>query len=39
VRDVSEDAREQLDDWRGDAERELRKHRRKVQRRLRSRSN
>ncbi len=39
VRDVGEDAREQLDGWRGDAERELRKHRRKLQRRLRSRSN
>jgi len=38
VRDVSDDAREQFDDWRGDAERELRKHRRKLQRRLRTRS-
>ncbi len=38
LRDVGDDAREQLDDFRSDAERELRRHRRKLQRRLRGRT-
>jgi hypothetical protein len=35
IREIHEDARDQLDDWRGDARRELGKHRRRLKRRLR----
>jgi gas vesicle protein len=37
IRDAGDEAKEHLEDWRDDAERELRRHRRKLQRRLRSR--
>ena len=35
IRDIQDDARDQLDDWRGDARRGLGKRRRKMKRRLR----
>lgn len=34
IRDFQEDARDQLDDWRGEARREVRKQRRRLRRRL-----
>lgn len=36
LRDIGEDAREQLDDWRGQARRQIRSQRRRLRRRLRS---
>ncbi len=38
LRGVQDDARDRLDDWRGEARRELKKQRRRLQRRLRRRS-
>jgi len=35
IRELSDDAREHLDDWRGDARREIHRQRKRLQRRLR----